>query len=366
MEQKMLSVGNGKWKHARREMKHEVIRYFLDKSNAPEMVQAFAAEAWPPISDGQGAYLYTRTVLFTWNGDWGDLSVTRAQLDACFDGVSLSPTGVEQLCDELQKDDRVLVLWKDLQTHVGKMQMTLQSDDHAYSLEVCTETLKDKRQVRLHAHAFYKKGSKMYMAHVQQAKFKFCKPNKSPTIGGVNANRASSGFAGMYYCVAPKFGSVFSHGTQKPYKEFPVSNQWIFSMIQAEKMQYPSARRELVRVGKGLTRSLADLERWRQQRQQLLLEAKCLALQKRLRAKQKRFREVPIVQEWLAKWAHSKEDVERRKILVLTGGTGLAETAYVKSLFEVGSCLEINAANMRSYNVAGCLLYTSPSPRDRG
>ena len=69
--------------------------------------------------------------MFTWNGDWGDLSVTRAQLDACFDGVSLSPTGVEQLCDELQKDDRVLSLWKDLQTHVGVMQMTLQSDDHA-------------------------------------------------------------------------------------------------------------------------------------------------------------------------------------------------------------------------------------------
>ena len=96
-------------------------------------------------------------------------------------------------------------------------------------------------------------------------------------------------------------------------------------------------------AGKGLTRALGDLERWRQAQQQLQLEEKCQALQTRLRARQKRFRDMPIVQAWLRKWALCKDDVDRRKILMLTGGTGLGKTSYVKSLFPVGGCLEINA-----------------------
>ena len=353
LEQKVLACGNGQWKRARREVKHEVIRYFLDRSRAPEQVQAFAAEAWPPCGINGTAYVYSRSVMFTWNGEWGQLSVTQAQLNSCFEGVSLSPTGVEKLCEELKKDQRVISLWKDLSTHISVMQIIMQSDDHAFSLEMCTETLRENRQVRLHAHAFYKKGNNMFMAHVQQAKFKFCAPHKSVTVGGVCTNRGTGGFAGMYYCVAPKYGSVLSHSTQKPYREFPVSSQWVFTLIQQQQMLYHAAKRELVTAGKGLTRALGDLERWRQAQQQLQLEEKCKALQTRLRARQKKFRDVPKVQAWLRKWSLCKDDVDRRKILVLTGGTGLGKTAYVKSLFPVGGCLEINAANMKSYNVAG-------------
>ena len=108
----------------------------------------------------------------------------------------------------------------------------------------------------------------MYMANVQQALFKLSQPHKSCNVHGFCTNRGSGGFAGMYYVTAPKIGSMLTYSSLKPFREYPVSAEWIFNMIQQDKFEYKSAKTEVIRCGKGLTRRLQDLERWRQPRQQ--------------------------------------------------------------------------------------------------
>ena len=74
--------------------------------------------------------------------------------------------------------------------------------------------------------------------------------------------RGTSGYAGMYYCTAPKRGSLLTSSSIRPFLDYPVSPEWVFNLIQADKITYDCARRELIKSGKGLTRRLADLDRW--------------------------------------------------------------------------------------------------------
>ena len=83
----------------------------------------------------------------------------------------------------------------------------------------------------------------------KKLRFKFTDPHMKDTLWGKKVAKAN--WAGAYYCLAPKRGSVFRYGTIKRFLDFPVDPSWVFNMIEGQKMDYPEARRELVRCMAG-------------------------------------------------------------------------------------------------------------------
>ena len=47
-------------------------------------------------------------------------------------------------------------------------------------------------------------------------------------------NRTSQGWAGAYYTLAPKVGSVVTGGSIERNLDFPVNPEWIFSLVEAQ------------------------------------------------------------------------------------------------------------------------------------
>ena len=107
-------------------------------------------------------------------------------------------------------------------------------------------------------------------------------------------------------------------------------------------MLYPAARSELVRTTQGLTRKLADLDRWHRESQQLQLEQHVARRQADLDARLCSFRPVAQVDEWKA--AHGGVCM-RTKFLVLQGPSGLSKTEFARRLLrDAAMTFEINMA----------------------
>ena len=131
----------------------------------------------------------------------------------------------------------------------------------------------------------------------------------------------------------------------RPFLDYPVSPEWIFNLIQAEKLTYDSARSELIKCGKGLTRRLADLDRWHRCKLEEQQKTRALQVQSRLRAKMQSFRCQPVVEEWQLEV--SQLDMGRKRMLVLDGRSGTGKSAFARSLFAIGQVMELNCAGLQ-------------------
>ena len=69
------------------------------------------------------------------------------------------------------------------------------------------------------------------------------------------------GWASFYYVQAPKHGHLFHTGTKMAFEDYQVSGDWVWSLLQSRKVDLATARRELVRTSKCLTRHLPNMEK---------------------------------------------------------------------------------------------------------
>ena len=99
-------------------------------------------------------------------------------------------------------------------------------------MEICLRTFEEEKQLRLHAHLYLK--SEMQQLRCERAKklrFFSSDPHLKETLWGRKVAKAN--WAGAYYCLAPKLGSVFRHGSIERFVDFPVDPSWIFNMVEA-------------------------------------------------------------------------------------------------------------------------------------
>ena len=147
----------------------------------------------------------------------------------------------------------------------------------------------------------------------------------------------------MYYLLCPKIGKVFSDSNKRHFKDFPVSGEWIFSMLQSMKMETEDARKELVLVGKGLCMKMTDLEKLVQVRREQKIWARIDAVQKKIAEGSLAFKNYPVVDAW--KEQATKPYQRRKQFLVLEGPSGVGKTEFVRGLFGADALLELNCAN---------------------
>ena len=118
--------------------------------------------------------------------------------------------------------------------------------------------------------------------------FRDIEPHLQTQMWGKECSRGN--WVGAYYCIAPKIGALCHGGSVKQFKDFPVSPEWIFNLVESSKITFANAREQLVSGGKGLARRMQDLETWHKQKQQLLLAVKMEKRQEEIRKALKLFR----------------------------------------------------------------------------
>ena len=136
----------------------------------------------------------------------------------------------------------------------------------------------------------------------------------------------------------------FSDGSIKPFTGYPVNGDWVFNLVQQEKIEYDDAKELIIRSGRAVGRRLQDLNSWRLARAEIQSKAYVQAAQMAHAAANKAWRRLEVVETW--KTENTKPMMRRKKILVLVGRTGTGKTEYIKSLFGAEHVLELNAAGM--------------------
>ena len=322
-------------------MSHEeILNMFLVETVAPDFIKVFCQNLIKPASEvtAQRFVVNARSVLLTWNGEWGEYK------DSPF-GADSWPQDVVM---HLQGLAWIVALWKVFLRFFLHLMELLHVDSWAASMELCTGSLENSSETRIHTHGYLKKeNAKMQPRSWDIFKFRGSKPFPSSTVGGARVRQCGSN-AAMYYLQCPKIGVIWQEGSKKPFRDYLVNGSWVFNLAQAGKIEYVNARSELVKTTQGLNRKLADLDKWWAENQQAELRTHVERRQAELQARLKMFRVLPEVE----KWRQSESQVcFRKKFLVLEGPGGIGKTEFVKNLFGPAQTLELNMCKSDEFSL---------------
>ena len=345
--------------HSEQEAKNVVLRHFLISSAPPLYVMRYGVSQWPCDAKDEKPKVVVRaqTVLLTYQGDWGLLPMSD---DTPRDATDVEITAHVSAMAETAK------LWTAFRDFSQRLKSELDVTYMACCVELCMQTWHDEKVLRLHGHLFLKSGNGLVRCEcARMLRFLYADPHVRDTLWGRKVAKAN--WAGAYYCLAPKIGSLFTHSCMQRFRDFPVDPSWIFNMIEGSKMGYQEAKSELIQCGKGLVRRLADLECWHKNRQEMLVKQMVTEAQNHSRQSFKPFPRHVVVDKWLAE--NSVPMLPRKRFLVLHGPSKKGKTEFVRGLFPLGAVHELNCANMKDVCLGGfdvlrhrCILWDEASP----
>lgn len=114
-----------------------------------------------------------------------------------------------------------------------------------------------------------------------------------------------------------------------PFKDYPVSADWVTNLLQSQKMIYAEARVELAKIVKGIDRNMIRIEKWQGEATAAALEDHISMVSAQLAAMKRPFEEIPIVQLWAS---HYEVLRGRCKFLALEGPSCYGKTQFAKGL----------------------------------
>ena len=340
-------------------------------------------------------FLNARSVLLTWNGPWGVISERPADAESHSPSHDDKPEDLEShspreeddelpiqvgqpepelsaglsptdLCELARKHSRVKVLWKSLVEFAQEWADAIFADVWCACLEVCLQTYSAQGVVRVHAHVFFRSASRMHVRSQDFFKWQGSMPHSNASVMGVAGRKFQSGNAGLYYLQVPKLGSLHSVGNVAPFRDYLVSGEWVFNLLQAEKIDCETARRQLIMSAKNLPRLLGCLDKLVSERNSLKLSSLTRDVAAKLRGMARPFKVIPAVVDW----QRAFEDVSPRyPFLVLDGPSRTGKTQFAKSLAPLDEVYEVNMAcapeaDLRTYDplVHTVIVYDECSP----
>ena len=342
-----------------KKQKSRLLVFFVEYTSAPAFVKSFTYHQWDPEKVIRPRLVLDSTaVLLTYQGDWGLIALSPGKLQGYSE---------DQITEYVEKLSCVVEICNRFQLHSNALADRCHVSSWACGVEICFRTWEEKGQLRLHGHLFMRGDRSRVRCEDQLAlSFMSVLPHLRDTLWGKTTARCC--WAGAYYTLAPKIGAIHRGGPLKPNHDFPVNPDWIFGMIESSKMSYRSARSELIACGKACARRLNDLDCWHRNKQEALISARVEAVQKAMRSLLKPFPSWPIVDQWL--YQVNRPCQSRKTCLVLYGPSRVGKTEFVRSLFHVGSVLELNCAGLSSICLHGfncqlhkCLLWDEASPK---
>ena len=103
-------------------------------------------------------------------------------------------------------------LWEALSAFAEQLGAELHIRSWACCLEICLRTFEEEMQLRLHAHLYLmREAQQLRCESLKILRFMFLDPYLKDTLWGKKV--AKGNWAVAYYCLAPRRGSVFRHGS---------------------------------------------------------------------------------------------------------------------------------------------------------
>ena len=195
------------------------------------------------------------SALWTYQGDWGimaDIPVSMTRAASKKDDI----TDVVLKC---QNSKRLLELWKDFEKFVTKFAANYHFNHYALAFELCSQTLQESRAVRVHAHLCCRSFQRVSIESPSLLAWQGGEPHTSRGFSQ-NRQRAVAGNACFYYLQCPKIGSIYQAANLKPFQDYLVSGEWVFNLLQQDKMTLEDARGQIIRSAKNLQRMLPNLD----------------------------------------------------------------------------------------------------------
>ena len=165
---------------------------------------------------------------------------------------------------------------------------------------------------------------------------------KQERAGTKVTQRRSCQLSAMYYVSAPKIGQIASLSSIQPYKDYGVNAEWVWNLLQQEKISHRDARLEFIRGKKNLGRHLANLDVLATELAAQEVEEGIRLKNIELAANRKQMKAIPEVTAWLRELTATRD---RKKFLVLNGPSRLGKTQFAISLFGADRTLEVNCAS---------------------
>ena len=272
-----------------------------------------------------------RQLVLTWQGPWGVVAPSR--VSAATDELAATET--------LKRDRYAMSLWQEAKKRFELLKTDLTADEFGGSLELCTRTFQTGL-VRLHLHAcFASTGGRLERMELSALSVFGCLPHVQVEDARNQRKRRAAQWSGLYYVIAPKIGSLFTHTTARPHHEFEVNAEWIWSLVASHKIELSAARREIVGSGKNLARHLPNMDALEKEREKLVVQEIIRRRAVEIEKMRKAFKTLPSVVSWVRELSAPSD---RRKFLMLDGETRLGKTAYAFSLVPPGAALEVNCA----------------------
>ena len=264
-----------------------------------------------------------QTALLTWQGPWGVLTTT----------VSEGPRdtkAIGELCQRLETCPTAHRLFTDMEEMLKERQQAMHILHYAMVLELCAKTFSEQGRVRVHLHAWLLfPGNQNHERCLEVFRFRNTLPFVSPYTCFTAGRGRGALFAGAFYVTVAKIGRVLSCATKNPFVDYIVLDRWITTLYVLGKITTATARELYLRVVTGARHNLATLDFVSSEEQQLRETAERLRIEGVLRHRQRPFRRVPLVEEWLQQYQH---DRDRYKFLVLDGPSQMGKTRFAASL----------------------------------
>ena len=317
-----------------------VFKIFCEDSRAPAFVTDWISKVYPEGSEKAKRFLNCSSALLTWNGDWGVLENVPE---------GLSGESMDTLCCHVRKLAEAKSIWEDFLEHIERLVEKYHLPAWGACAELCGKTYNETGKFRVHTHFFFKAPGAVQMYSAEPLSFRASTPHKVPG-SIVGRGRGKMAFQGLYYTVAPKIGSLWTHSNCISHVDFQVNPDWPMQLACAGKMHVPVARQEIIRTGRCLVRKIADFDRWVDLTEEMSLQQEIDDLQSYLRTTNSPFRSYEEVTSWLEECGRRKS---RKRFLVIEGRSGLGKSEYVRSLFPSGSVLELNCAALKDICLRG-------------
>jgi len=308
----------------------------------PEHIEVFIREHF--VSAGCRAIVRNvSTFLLTYNGNWG-------WHDDAAEWVNTAGYSLDATVAIMRQQAEIVALWDEAKALALRIQAKYRTADHAVCMEICPQTFEVEHQARVHVHIFMRSNKYVTVWNDVHLQLRQSVPSCAQVIAGMQfSKRTSSGWAGYFYCCAPKHGQLFTSSNRRPFKDFLVNQTWITNLLQARKISLATARDLFSQSVTGVTRNLQmidvlDLELKRKEVQQAALDA-----QQRFQLQRRTFKSVAAVLKWMQTFELWQP---RYRFLVLEGPSGLGKTQYAMSLMD-GATLELNCASCVEPNLKG-------------
>lgn len=321
-----------------------------DRGYAMTQLKDAARSLFMDLSGANARIFGVPSALLTYNGASGLLSEESiARLAepsaASSSSAAASPPVVtksmdpDSLARRLKHHPKVLELEKRLETTGRHVTNMLKTPHYAWSIEVCTRTLRAEGRVRIHCHLWLSlAGHSLTLsdASLGNDMLPFANFKVLNFLGVAKSRGSAQHMAGNFYCVAEKIGSISRFTTVEPWLDYAVRDIWVTSLFSGGKLSAATARECYLKCVGRAQCNVQQIDFVEQERLQLQRQRTALENERRLRSTLKPWKPQPEVDIWRAQFQDFRG---RYKFVVFDGPSSTGKTRYAMQVVDVGACL---------------------------